>query len=209
VLYFADESNSDFAVYGDEIAALSKDAAVFIKFAHNPDREKSPWAEESVVPVNKLLTDNPAREYKVSAGKATMIVCDWFGNEYFRPSSHSNADQVKRFLDQVSLKADKDNAALEKRLNKARKYADKSDVRRAIKSLVDNFETGIYGLPAQENSVQLYRELIQQGREKLSEAADKGDSTAIKELAKLYRDTELEKEADEALKNPTTQGSKE
>jgi hypothetical protein len=209
VLYFADEADSDFAVYGDEVTALSKDNAVFIKFAHNADREKSPWAADSIVPVNKLLTDNPAREYNVPVGKATMVVCDWYGNEYFRPSSHSNADQIKRFLDQVGTRADGINKKLEKKLTKAQKSHEKKDVRRTIKDLKDNFETGLYGLPAQESSVKLYREIMQEGRDKLATLVEKGDSDGIKGLMKDFNDTELEKEPEEALKNPVTQAKAE
>ncbi len=208
ILYFADEADSDFAVYGDEVTTLSKENAVFIKFAHNADREKSPWAADSVIPVNKLLTDNPAREYNVPVGKATMIVCDWHGNEYFRPNSHNNADQIKRFLEQVTDRVDRANKGLEKDLKKAQKYHEKKDVRRTIKYLKDNFETGLYGLPAQESSVKLYREIMQEGRDKLATLVEKGDSDGIKGLMKEFDDTELEKEAEEALKNPVTQADK-
>ncbi len=191
------------------MVALSRESAVFIKFTHNADREKSPWAEESIIPVNRLLSDNPAREYNVPVGKATIIICDWFGNEYFTQSATVKPDALKRFIDRVAVEVERSDKALQRTLDYANRFYEKQDYRKTVRKLMDNFKTGVYGLPAQEASVKLYREIVEIGRDKLNKLVEAGDTDGIRALAREFGDTELKKEAEDALKKPVTQTEKE
>jgi hypothetical protein len=210
VLYFADEADSDFEMYGEDFAELSKIDAMFMKIAYNADREVSPWAEESVVPTSKLLSDNPSREYDVKVGKATVIVCDWFGNEYFRTDNNVKADKLKAMIERVADEVEDANKKLQKNLDKANGYVEKEDQKNAVKYLVKNFDEGVVGLDAQEASIRLYHEIMDSIRSQKDELVKKGDVHGLKELSKIVKKTELEKEIDEAMdlakeNGPTTQ----
>jgi hypothetical protein len=213
VLYFADEADSDFEMYGEDFAELSKIDAMFMKIAYNADREVSPWAEESVVPTSKLLSDNPSREYDVKVGKATVIVCDWFGNEYFRTDNNVKADKLKAMIERVADEVEDANKKLQKNLDKANGYVEKEDQKNAVKYLLKNFKEEVVGLDAQEASIRLYHSIMDDIRAQKDELVKKGDVDGLKELSKIVKKTELEKEIDEAMdtaknvasSNPTTQ----
>ncbi|MCG3183184.1 MAG: hypothetical protein ICCCNLDF_01268 [Planctomycetes bacterium] len=199
MLYFADEADSDFTMYGEDLAELSKTDAMFVKVPYTADREKSPWAETSVVPTSKLLSDNPAREYNVAVGKAAVLVCDWFGNEYFRTDEKVKADKLKLMIAKVSDQVEDANKKLQKNLEKAQQAMEKQDSKNAIKALLKNFDEGVVGLDAQEASVRLYHEIMDDIREQKDVLVEKGDVDGLKELAKLVKKTDLEKEVDEAI----------
>ncbi|MCA8915813.1 MAG: hypothetical protein KDB90_10420 [Planctomycetes bacterium] len=178
---------------------MSKMDAMFMKIAYTADREVSPWAEESVVPTSKLLSDNPSREYKVAVGKPAVLVCDWYGNEYFRTDNKVRADKLKLMIAKVSDLVEDANKKLQKNLDKAKESADKEDSKGAIKDLLKNFKEDVVGLEAQEGSIRLYHEIMDGIRAKKDELVEKGDVDGLKELGKIVKKTELEKEIDEAM----------
>jgi len=199
VLYFSDEADSDFELYGEDFAALSATDGMFIEIPYTDDREVSPWAETSVIPTSKLLSDNPSREYSVEVGKATVVVCDWFGNEYFRTDNRVKADKLKAMLVKVADLVEDSNKSLQKNLDKAVAANEKANTKDAIKNLMKNFEEGVVGLDAQEASIRMYHEIMDSLREQKDALVEKGDSNGLKELAKLAKKTDVEKEIDEAL----------
>jgi hypothetical protein len=213
VLYFADENDSAWELYGDDFAEMSKTDAMFIKIAYTADREVSPWAEESVVPTSKLLSDNPSREYNVGVGKQVVIVCDWFGNEYYRTDNKVKADKLKVMVDRVADQVEDANKKLQKYLDKAQAEVEQKDNAGAIKNLLKNFKEDVVGLEAQEGSIRLYHSIMDSIREQKEEMVKKGDVDGLKDLAKAVKKTEMEKEIDEAMEtaknaaaeNPTTQ----
>jgi hypothetical protein len=209
VLYFADENDSEWELYGEDFAALSQMDAMFIKIAYTADREVSPWAEESVVPTSKLLSDNPSREYNVRVGDQVVVVCDWYGNEYFRTDSKVRADKLKLMIGNVAKQVEDSNKKLQKYLDKAQADVDDSDNAGAIKNLLKNFKEDVVGLEAQEGSIRLYHSIMDSIREQKEKLVEKGDVDGLKDLAKIVKKTEMEKEIDEAMEtakaNPTTQ----
>jgi hypothetical protein len=209
VLYFADENDSEWELYGEDFAALSQMDAMFIKIAYTADREESPWAEESVVPTSKLLSDNPSREYNVRVGDQAVVVCDWYGNEYFRTDNKVRADKLKVMISNVAKQVEDSNKKLQKNLDKAQKAADENDNADAIKNLLKNFKEDVVGLDAQEGSIRLYHSIMDSIREQKEKLVEKGDVDGLKDLAKIVKKTEMEKEIDEAMEtakaNPTTQ----
>jgi hypothetical protein len=199
VVYFPDEADSDFELYGEDFAELSQTDGMFIEIPYTDDREVSPWAEKTVVPTSKLLSDNPSREYNVEVGKATVVVCDWFGNEYFRTDTRVKADKLKAMLIKVADLAEASNEKLQKNLDKATQAQEKANVKDALKNLMKNFEEGVVGLEAQEASIRLYHEIMDSLREQKDALVEKADVEGLKELAKLVKKTDLEKEVDEAM----------
>ena len=162
-----------------------------------------------MIPVSKLLGDNPSRDYNVPTKGSTVIICDWHGNDYFRTNGDAKADALKKLIDQVAKKAEDANKKLEKTLEKANEAHGKSDSKGALKHLLKNFKEGVVGLPAQEASVRLYHEIMDGVRKQAEEMRDNGNEAGLKGLAKDYKGTDAAKDIDEALKNvgknPTTQ----
>jgi hypothetical protein len=199
VIYFEAENATDADFSGTELAELSKTDAVFVKISFTEDREESPWAEKSVVPTSKLLSDNPSREYDVPVGKATVIVADSYGNEYYRLNGTPKADQLKASVAKVKDQSEKAAEKLQKNLDKAKDYMDKEDRKNAVKYLLKNFDEGLVGLDAQEETIRMYHEILDAARSELATLVEKKDANAIKSLAKEFKKTDMETEIDEAL----------
>jgi hypothetical protein len=200
LIYFEAEGATDASFADLELAEISKTDAVFIKIPYTEDREKSPWAEDSVVPASKILSDNPSREYKIEVGKMTVVITDSYGNEYTRVTKQPKATELKGYLAKVKEATDKNAEKLQKNLDKANEALAAKDRKGALKLLLKNFGEGIVGLTPQEESIRAYHQILDAGRTEMAELTEKGDAAALKALAKEFDKTDLEKEIDEALK---------
>jgi hypothetical protein len=201
VLYFPSEGATDHEFHGKDLAAISQTDAVFMKMPFTADREASPWATDSIVPASKLLSDNPARDYNVPVGKATVVVCDWFGNEYFRTDAKVKAPALKTMIDKVAKQVEDMDKKLQKNLEKANEMVAKADRKGALKLLVRNFNEGVVGIGAQEESIRTYHAIMDEVRSEVAKAASDGDTATLKALARDFKKTDVEKEISEALKN--------
>jgi len=172
---------------------------VFIKINYTEDREKSPWAEESVVPTSKILSDNPSRDYNIQVGKSTIVIADSYGNEYSRMTKNPSGSQLKGYITKVKAQVDKTNEKLQKNLDKANDYLANEDRKNAVKYLLKNFKEGIVGLTAQEDSIRAYHDILDAARSQMADLVEKGDSDGLKALKKDLDKTDMEKEVDEAL----------
>ena len=200
MIFFPEENSTDADFADKELADLSKSDAVFISVPFTEDREESPWAEESVVPTSKILSDNPSREYEVRVGQLTIIVADSHGNEYYRLTKVPKANQLENYLKKVSKEVEDANEKLQKNLDKARaSLEEKSDRKGAIKSLLKNFKEDVVGLEAQEESIRMYHDILDAARSELAELKEAGDAEGLKALKKELDKTDLESEIDEAL----------
>ncbi|MCB9932829.1 MAG: hypothetical protein H6841_05325 [Planctomycetes bacterium] len=199
IVYFPSEDASDGEFYGEELAKLSQADALFVKIPYSADREASPWTEKSVVPTSRLLSDNPSREYDIPVGKATVLVCDWFGNEYFRTEPKIKAEKLSSMIGKVKEQVKDNNSKLQKNLDKAKQYVDANDRKAAVKALLKNFKEGLVGMDAQENSIRLYHEIMDAARAELSKLSENADAEGMKAMAKDLKNTDVEKEIDEAI----------
>jgi hypothetical protein len=199
VVWFPAENESDDAFSGREIADLSRNAAVFIRVPYTSDRETSPWTVETVVPTNKLMSENPSREYGIAVNRSTIIVADSWGNEFQRLTRTPNHRELQGLIERVAQSVERDNARLQRNYDRAKDAYENDDRRRALNSILDNFRTGKFGLPAQEETVRLYHRILDEARTQVSELADKQDREALREMAREFRRTDLEKEINEAI----------
>lgn len=200
VIYFPGENDTDADFADKDLADLSKEDAVFVKIPYTADREESPWAEDSVVPTSKILSDNPSREYKIAEGKMTVVIADSYGNEYTRTNKQPKAAEIKGYLEKVQENADKIAERLQKNLDKANQALAANDRKGALKLLMKNFGEDVVGLTPQEDSIRAYHDMVDAGRSEMSELAEKGDTAGLKALAKEFDKTELEAEITEAIK---------
>lgn len=196
-----DESTEADYLHGKDIVELSKTKAVFIRVPYTKDREPS-WDDGSPVPTSIILSKNPTRDYHVSV-YPTMVIADWHGNEYYKGTSKPDAATLEKYFASIAELAKKSNEKLQKTLDAAKKAFEEKDRAKTLKGLLENFKTKIVGLDAQEASIKLYREIIENGRKELSDASVLGGKEAQKRLKDLkaeFKDTELVKEIDAALK---------
>lgn len=201
VVYFPGEGDTDASWYGKELAEMAKKDAVFIRIPYNPDREKSVF-DESVIPTSKLLSDNPSRDYKVTVGKATVIVTDSWGNEYYRFPTPPKHLELKGAVDKVADKVDSTNKKLQKTYDAAKAAWDKKDNVGALKQILKNFKEGVVGVSAQEETIRLYHEVMDAVRAEVKDLAAKGGPEAEKQLKTMkgtYKGTAVSKDIDEAL----------
>ncbi|MBE7492806.1 MAG: hypothetical protein HS108_13775 [Planctomycetes bacterium] len=210
VLFFQGEGAEygDFYVYGDDYAALARDNAVFMRIPYNENRDKPP-ASDSPIPVSKLLSDNPARDYGVPVGKPLFVVADWYGNSYFRSDRKPSAAELKQMIEKVPAKVEDSNKKLAKTYESAKAAWDKSDRTNALKALLKNFKEDVVGLEAQENSIRLYHEIMDATRNRMKELHEKGDVEGLKGLAKEVKGTEVAKEVDAVIKAPVSRKTQE
>jgi hypothetical protein len=199
IVYFPSENADDSEFYGKEIAELSKADAVFIKMTYTEDREASPYASDSAVPTSKLLSDNPARDYNAPVGKACVVVCDWFGNEFYRTEPSIKAEKLSTMIGDVKTKVEDLNDKLQKNLDKAKSFVDAADRKNALKMLLKNFNEGVVGISAQEDSIRLYHEVMDSVRTEIALLEEKGDAEGLKSLAKEVKKTDAEKDVEAAL----------
>lgn len=199
VVYFPGEKDDGSALAHPDIAFLSKNGALFIKVPYNADREKSPWETESVVPVSKLLSDNPSREYGIKVGRQTVLVTDSWGNDFFRFENVPTAEQLRASVKKVSDKSETVNKKLAKNYESARAAWDKQDRTNALKAVLKNFKEGVVGVEAQQNSISLYHEIMDAARTSIADMASKGDKDGLKGLAKELKGTDAAKEIETAL----------
>lgn len=201
MLLFEGESDADNKAFlgGADFQKISKDWAVFVRFAHNANRDKAP-GDAAVVPVSRLLSENPGRDYDVAAGKITLIVADWHGNPYFTLTKKPTPDDLKATLKKVPAKIEETEKRLQKNLDAAKAAWEKKDRPGALKSLLKNFKEGVVGLAAQEATAKLYHEILDAARTDLKALQEKGDKAGLEKLAGELKGTDAEAEAAEALK---------
>lgn len=201
VIWFMGDNDTDTSITDRELADMSKSEAVFVKIECTKDREKSPWAEDSIVPTSKLLSDNPSREYDIRPGQSTVIIADSHGNEHYRQAKMPAANRLKSYLEKVSTTVERENEKLQRYLDQAREQAEEGDRRKAIRYLLKNFDdgNGPVGLEAQEESIRLYHEIMDEVRTEVASHVEKGDVDALRQLMREVRKTDVEDEIDEAI----------
>jgi len=203
VLYFVEEGldpiDASKQLHDTELAKLSDDNFLFVMVEYNPDRTPS-FDNGSPVPTSKLLSPNPSRDYNITK-YPSYLVCDWFGNEYDRYTKTPGAKDLKKQLEGVSDAVEKANAKLQGTLDEAKKALEAKDTRNFMKAAIKNFKTGTVGLASQEETIALYRKVIDQAREEVNSILENRPEDAkdrLKQMAKDYGETELASEIKDA-----------
>lgn len=201
VIYFPGEGDTDASWYGKDLVELAKNNAVFIRIPLNMDREKAVYENESPIPVSKLLSENPSRDYGVAPGKPLVLVADSWGNEYFRLTKPPAATELKAYITKVGDKVESAAKKLQKNLDAAKAAMDKGDKSGALKAMLKNFKEDVVGMNQQEETVRLYHSLMDGVRTEAAELAGKGAESekALKALKAAYRGTDAAKDIDAAL----------
>lgn len=203
MLYFVEEGldpiDASKQLHDAELAKLSDDNFLFVLVEYNPDRTPS-FDNGSPVPTSKLLSPNPSRDYNISK-YPSYLVCDWFGNEYTRYTKTPGAKDIKKQLEGVSTAMEAADKKLQSTLQEAQKALEAKDIRNFMKAAVKNFKTGTVGLAGQEETIALYRKVIDEAREELDSILEKRPDDAkdrLKQMAKDYGETELASEIKDA-----------
>lgn len=201
LVYFANEKTTVWTVYDTELADMSKKSVVFIKIPHNADRSNVPGRAETIVPVSKLLTDNPALAYNIPVGEAKAALCDWHGNEYFRLDGDFKASDLERKVKEIAEKAETQSKTLQKNLDAAKQAWGKKNRAGALKAILRNFKEGVVGFAAQVESIQLYQEIVDAARVEIRALLEGRDKAGLEKLAEELKGTDAEKEVKEAIES--------
>lgn len=205
VLYFIEEGitavEASRNIHDEELATLAKDGeAMFLIVEHNPDRTPS-MDTGSPIPISKLSNPNPGREYNITR-YPSVLVCDWHGNMYQDYNRVPSNRDIKRQIERVSESMKQVEQRLTRNLDAAKAALEKDDSRSFIRSVLNNFRQGYVGLEAQQESIRLYRELLDKTRDEiariLDDRPDDGVAT-LRSLSRDFRDTELNKEISDAM----------
>lgn len=195
-----DDANSYFG--GADYKAL-EGSAQFVAIPYNSDREPSPVTEESLVPTSKLLSDNPSRDYGIKAYPA-FVIADSYGNVVLSLNGKKPAaKELETAFGKVSAKMDDNAKKLQRRLDNAKKSWEAKDSIKAMSEIRGNFKDGLVGYDAQNETIRVYHEVIEAARAQVESLKADGSAEAIKSLKAMkstFKDTELEKSINEALK---------
>lgn len=204
VLYFPGEDldpiDASRELHDAELAKLSDGNVTFVMIEHNSDRTPS-FDDGSPVPTSKLLSPNPSRDYDIQH-YPSFIVCDWFGNEYVRHTKVPSAKSLMADVEKVADSMAGMNEKLAGNLEDATKALEGKDVKKFLKAVNKNFKYGVVGLSAQEDTIKLYRKLMDDTRadvESLLSNRPEDAEKRLKDLSKDFRDTEIEEEIKDAL----------
>jgi hypothetical protein len=204
VLYFAAEDadpiEASRELHCAELAKMSEGNYIFVMIDHNGDRTPS-MDDGCPVPTSKLLSPNPSRDYNITK-YPSYLVCDWHGNEYNRYTKVPAAKDVRTNLEAVVDSMETLNKKLAATLEVAQKALEEKGVRDFFKAANTNFKTGVIGLAGQEDTITLYRKVIDDARaevEKILENRPADGEKRLKDMSKDYKDTELASEIKDAL----------
>ena len=200
VIYFPNEEDDNEASFsGTELAELSESDALFIRFIATTDREPNAWPADTRVPQNRLMSDNPARDFEVPAGKSIVLLCDWFGNEVQRFSTTPAASTLKAAVGKVADKVEDNNKKLQKNHDAAKASLEAGNRAEALKSIKKNFKDGLVGLDAQVQTIDLYNSIVDAAKIEAAELAGASDKAGLQKLLKEMKETDAEKAIQEEL----------
>lgn len=204
VLFFLEEgtnaADATKVLHGEDVAKLSKTRAVFILIDFNADRTPS-LDTGCPIPVSKLAGPNPSRDYAITSTPC-WLVCDEFGNEYARFKTVPDAKQLQGKIDSITEMRDAINKRLEKTLADGKKALADKDNATFLKAALKNFNEGVIGLPAQDDTIRAYRDLLDETRKEVDAIlADKPKDAEkrLRALEKDFKGTELVKEIKDAI----------
>ncbi len=204
VLFFLEEgtnaADATKILHGEDVAKLSKSRAVFILVDFNSDRTPS-LDTGCPIPTSKLTSPNPSRDYAITITPC-WLVCDECGNEYARFRTVPDAKQLQGKIDSITELRDAINKRLEKTLADGKKALADKDNATFLKAALKNFNEGVVGLPAQNDTIAAYRNLLDETRKELEEIlADKPKDAEkrLRALEKDFKGTELVKEIKDAI----------
>ncbi|MCC6574824.1 MAG: hypothetical protein IT462_13675 [Planctomycetes bacterium] len=190
MVLFAKEG-TDLATYfsGQDYVDMKDSDAVFIAVPYTSDRTPAPGAKETLVPICKLSSDNPARDYDIRVGEEAVLVLDCFGNFDDVGSKFSKkptSKELKDTLQRLPSKVESLNKKLDKSLAAANTALSKGDRNAAFKAAVKILESGTVGYGAASEAAKMYNTICDEVRTEvaaLKEAEDKKE--AQKKLGEL------------------------
>jgi len=183
------------ALRGQGFKDMCGDKAIFVR-CELPDEVQAIdrnhiWRE------SRLKSDNIPGAYNVAAGRTTVVVADWHGNEWFRPAARVTPAQLERMLSDVGSRVDAAEQRMARQLERARNSLTEDNRRDAINTLRRSARDGVVGLDSANETLKLLDEIIAQGRKDVEAASKAGDKAKLEALEAEFEGTEV---ADEARK---------
>jgi uncharacterized membrane protein YdfJ with MMPL/SSD domain len=128
-----------------------------------------------------------------------VLVTDSWGNDFYRFERVPSAEELRMSVKKIADKVESANKKLARNLDAAKTAWDKKDRNNALKSVLKNFKEGVVGMEAQEGTIALYHEIMDQARANIADMASKGDKDGLKGLGKELKGTDAAKDVETAL----------
>lgn len=189
VVLFAKEKTDITTFFQGQDYVDMKDAdAVFIAVPYTTDRTPAPGAKETIVPSNKLLGDNPSRDYNVRVGEEVVLVLDSFGNFDdigVRFSKKPTSKELKEAFARMPAKAESLSKKLQKNVDAANAALGKGDRNAAFKAAVKVLETGMVGYSACNEASKIYHSICDEVMGDIATLKDGDAKESTKKLGEL------------------------
>jgi hypothetical protein len=114
------------------------------------------------------------------------------------------AKELEAAFGKVSAKMDDNAKKLQRRLDNAKKSWEAKDASKAMGEIRGNFKDGLVGYDAQNETIRIYHEVVDAARAQVDALKAEGSADSVKALKAMkgtFKDTEVEKLIDEALKS--------
>lgn len=164
--------------------------AVFVAVPYTADRTPAPGAKETIVPYNKLLGDNPARDVGHPVGQEAVYLFDCYGNYNtdigMKFTSKPTSKQLKEALQRMPGRIEAATKKLQKNLDSANALLAKGDRNGAFKAAVKVLEANLAGYAPSSEAAQIYNKICDEVMGEIAELKSGDDAKAAqKKLGEL------------------------
>lgn len=202
VLCFVDDK-SDEPFKTDGMLELSKQNACFVKAVVTDGEAET--REKWQAPECAFFAQHPSAAYGVKKGQLPVLVCDWFGNEFYRAANAGklSAENLTKLIGNTPVLVSELQARLQKCFDQASKDLTDGKTSSGFKNLLRVFNEQCWGYDVLQDAIELYNTTINKGRGRLEWNVQHKRLEALQEQWKGFKNTELGAEIKSAIEDLT------
>ncbi|MCC6574826.1 MAG: hypothetical protein IT462_13685 [Planctomycetes bacterium] len=188
VLFSKEKTDITTYFQGQDYVDMKDADAIFVAIPYTTDRTPAPGANETIVPSNKLMGDNPARDYKIRVGEEAVLVLDSFGNFDdigVKFSKKPTSKELKEAFSRMPAKVESLSKKLQKNVDAANTALGKGDRNSAFKAAVKVLESGLVGYGACAEATKIYHSICDEVMGDIAVLKDGDAKEAEKKLGEL------------------------
>ncbi|MCB9932832.1 MAG: hypothetical protein H6841_05340 [Planctomycetes bacterium] len=187
LLLFRDDAETGFADDA-EMRELAAESALFVLIVKGAVERKTE-SNRIVPPECKFLSANPADAYNIGEGEC-VVICDWFGNEFYRMRPDVKHDKLKLMIGKVPELVQSQEEKLQKKLRKGQECLRVGDFSGCLKSISRVYGAGVWGYEATLAAERLYSKLKFTVRKQVRQLRDAADVATLERLLSTFEKTE-------------------
>lgn len=187
VLLFTDDVETSFADSA-EMRELAAESALFVLIVKCSVESKTE-SSGIVPPECKFLSTNPACAYNIGEDEC-VVICDWFGNEFYRMRPDVKHDKLKLMIGKVPELVQSQEEKLQKKLRKGQESLRVSDLGDCLKAVSRVYREGLWGYEATLAAERLHRKLKFTVRKQVRRLRDAVDVASLQRLLDTFEKTD-------------------